>query len=147
LKPASLYRIASVLLVLFAVGHTLAFRQADPKWGVDAVISSMRSVHFNVQGFERTYWDFFLAFGFVESVFLVFSAALAWQLGGLPHAALSSMRGTTWAFAACFAAITLLSWRYVFFIPLVFSAAITVVLILGAWLSGTPSAPEKRPSA
>jgi len=28
-----LYRIASVLLLLFAIGHTLGFTKTDPKWG------------------------------------------------------------------------------------------------------------------
>lgn len=148
LKAATLYRIASVLLVLFAVGHTLGFRQADPKWGVDAVISSMQSVHFNVQGFERTYWDFFVAFGYFDSVFLVFAAVLAWQLGGLPPAILASMRFTKWALAACFAGITLLTWRYVFIVPpLILSAVVTVVLVMGAWVSARPSAEVKKASA
>jgi len=53
------YRITAVLLLLFAVGHTLGFRQSDPTWGVDPLIGSMRSIHFDVQGFSRTYWDLF----------------------------------------------------------------------------------------
>jgi hypothetical protein len=32
-----LYRVSSVLLVLFAVGHTIGFRHVDPKWNADAV--------------------------------------------------------------------------------------------------------------
>jgi hypothetical protein len=32
-KPSVLYRVASVLLILFTVGHTLGFRQVDPSWG------------------------------------------------------------------------------------------------------------------
>jgi hypothetical protein len=57
MKASMFYRIAAVLLLLFAVGHTLGFRQSDPKWGVDALLGSMRSIHFDVQGFNRTYWD------------------------------------------------------------------------------------------
>ena len=45
-----LYRIASILLLLFDVGHTLGFRQSDPKWGVDALLASMRSIHFDARG-------------------------------------------------------------------------------------------------
>jgi hypothetical protein len=77
------YRIASVLLLLFALGHSLGFRQTDPHWGVDSVVASMRTVRFDVQGFSRTYWDFFVGAGFFVSVFLLFAAVLAWQLGGL----------------------------------------------------------------
>ncbi|MGA8220645.1 MAG: hypothetical protein WB780_03255 [Candidatus Acidiferrales bacterium] len=130
-----LYRISSVLLVLFAIGHTLGFRQSDPAWGVDALLSSMRSIHFDVQGFNRTYWELFEAAGFSVGVFYLLAAILAWQLGGLPAATLALMRGTAWAFALCFAAITVVSWRYLFILPIVFSAVITVCLTAAAWLS------------
>jgi hypothetical protein len=99
------YRIAAVLLLLFAVGHTLGFRQSDPQWGVDVLLGGMRSIHFDVQGFNRTYWDLFQAAGFSVGVFYLFAAILAWQLGGLPPATLALLRGTAWAFALCFAAI------------------------------------------
>src|SRR3954464_16012205 len=128
MKASLLYRIAAVLLLLFAVGHTLGFRQSDPTWGVDALLSSMRSMHFHVQGFNRTYWDLFVAAGFSIGVFYLFAAILAWQLAGLPVATLALMRGTAWTFALSFAAITVVSWRYLFMIPIAFSITITVCL-------------------
>jgi hypothetical protein len=129
------YRIAAVLLLLFAVGHTLGFRQSDPAWGVDALLASMRSIQFEVQGFNRTYWDLFVAAGFSVGVFYLFAAILAWQLGSLPPATLALMRGTAWAFALCFAAITVVSWRYLFILPIAFSIVITLCLIAAAWFS------------
>jgi len=136
MKPSVFYRIAAVLLLLFAVGHTLGFRQSDPTWGVDAVLASMRSIHFEVQGFQRSYWDLFVAAGFSVGVFYLFAAILAWQLGGLSAATLALMRGTVWAFALCFAAITVVSWIYLFIIPIAFSVVITSCLTAAAWLSG-----------
>jgi len=135
MKASIFYRIAAVLLLLFAVGHTLGFRQSDPQWGVDVLLGSMRSVHFDVQGFNRTYWDLFLAAGFSVGVFYFFAAILAWQLGGLPSATLALMRGTAWTFALCFAAITVVSWRYLFILPIAFSTVITLCLTVAAWLS------------
>jgi hypothetical protein len=135
MKASIFYRVAAVFLLLFAVGHTLGFRQSDPKWGVDALRGSMRSIHFDVQGFNRTYWDFYVGFGLFVSVFLLFAAVLAWQLGGLPQQDLSSMRGIAWAFAVSFIAVAFLSWRLFFALPFIFSAAITVCLISAAWLS------------
>ena len=137
MKASLLYRIAAVLLLLFAVGHTLGFRESDPAWGVDALLGSMRSMHFDVQGFSRTYWDLFLAAGFSVGVFYLFAAVLAWQLGGLPAETLAVMRGTAWAFAVCFAAITVVSWRYLFILPLAFSGVITLVLTAAASRSGS----------
>lgn len=135
MRSSIFYRIAAVLLLFFAIGHTLGFRQSDPKWGVDALLGSMRSVHFDVQGFKRTYWDLFVAAGFSVGVFYLFAAILAWQLGGLPAATLALMRGTAWAFAFCFAAITIVSWRYLFILPIAFSIVITLCLSAAAWLS------------
>lgn len=135
MKASLFYRIASVLLVLFAIAHTLGFRQNVPEWGVASLIDSMRSIHFDAQGFSRTYWDFFSAFGFFTSVFLWFASVLAWQLGGLPAETLARMRRTAWALAISFVAVTALSWRYAFTAPIVFSTIITICLIAAAWLT------------
>jgi hypothetical protein len=135
MKASAFYRIAAVLLLLFDIGHTLGFRQSDPRWGVDALLASMRSTHFDVQGFSRTYWDLFVGAGFFVSVFLLFAAVLAWQLGGLSAETLALMRGPAWALALCFAAVTVLSWIYFFMLPIIFTFLITVCLIAAAWLS------------
>jgi hypothetical protein len=139
MKASVLYRIASVLLVLFAIGHTLGFRQNNPEWGTDAVLGLMRSIHFDAQGFNRTYWDFFSAFGLFFSVFLLFAAVLAWLLGRLPVETLARVRSIAWALAISFVAVTALSWRYAFTTPIVFSMVITVCLIAAAWLSAKAS--------
>ena len=136
MKASLFYRIVAVLLLLFDVGHTAGFPWSDPKWGVE--LGSMRSIRFDVQGFSRTYWDLFVAAGLSVGVFYLFAAILAWQLGGLPAETLALMRGTAWAFAVCFAAITVVSWRYLFILPIVFSMVITVCLIAAAWLSAQP---------
>ena len=139
MKAPILYRTSSVLLLLFAAGHTLGFRKTDPEWGVDALIGSMRSVRFDAQGFSRTYWDFYVGFGLFVSVFLVFAAVLAWQLGGLAPETLALMRGPAWALVICLAAVTILSWRYFFIVPIVFAIVITVCLTAAAWLSAKTS--------
>ncbi len=139
MKAPILYRISSVLLLLFAAGHTFGFRQNNPEWRADSVLGLMRSVRFDAQGFTRTYWDFFSAFGFFFSVFLLFAAVLAWLLGRLTAETLPRVRGIAWALAICFAAVTALSWRYAFTTPIVFSALITACLIAAASLSATTS--------
>ena len=133
MKASMFYRIAAVLLLLLDAGHTSGFPWSDPKWGVD--IGPMRSTHFYIMGFSRTYWDFYVGFGLFISVFVLLTVVLAWQLGGLPPESLALMRGTAWAFALCFAAITVLSWRYLFIIPIAFSIVITLCLTAAAWLS------------
>jgi hypothetical protein len=138
LKASTLYRIASVLILLFAAGHTIGFLQIDPEWKVDAMIGAMRSIHFDVFGSNRTYWDFYVGFGLFATVFLVFSAVLAWQLGGLPSGTLAQMRGTAWALVICFGALAILNLRYFFIVPIVFSFAILACFVAAAWISAKP---------
>jgi len=133
MKASMFYRIAAVLLLLFDAGHTSGFPWSDPKWEVD--LGSMQLTHFYIMGFSRTYWDFYVGFGLFVSVLLLLAVVLAWQLGGLPPESLARMRGTAWAFVLCFVAITVLSWKYFFIIPIVFSIVITICLTAAAWLS------------
>ena len=138
MKASFLFRVASVLLILFAVGHTLGFRRVDPRWGVDSLIAQLRSTHFAVQGFSRSYWDFFTGFGLFVTMLLLFAAVVSWQLGGLPREVLSTMPLITWSLAICFLLVTVLSYRYFFIVPVIFSGVIAVCLILAAWIAGRP---------
>ena len=138
MRVSLLYRVASGLLVLFAIGHTLGFRRTDPRWGADSVVGSMRTTRFNVDGLSRTYWDFFTGFGLFVTIFLLFAAILAWELGGLVKDQLMPLLVVSWAFAICFVCITVLSWMYFFIIPGVFSSVIGLCLVLAAWLAGRP---------
>jgi hypothetical protein len=81
----------------------------------------MRSVRFDAHGFSRTYWEFYVGFGLFVSVFLVFAAVLAWQLGDLAPETLALMRGPAWARVIGFAIV------------------ITVCLTAAAWLSAKRS--------
>ncbi|MGA7380812.1 MAG: hypothetical protein WBX03_08160 [Terriglobales bacterium] len=138
MRASVFYRIAAVLLLLMDAGHTSGFPWSDPAWGVD--LGPMRSTHFHVMGFTRTYWDFYVGFGLMASVMLLLAVVLAWQLGGLPPESLVRMRGTAWTFALCFAAITVLHWKYFFLVPIVFSITITLCLTVAAWLATTQAA-------
>jgi hypothetical protein len=130
-----LYRVASVLLVLFAIGHTLGFRTTSME-GAAPVAEHMRSARFAIQGSQRSYWDLFVGFGFFVTAFQLFSAVLAWQLGGMSRAALAEMPAVPWAFAVCLLAVAILSWTNFFAAPAIFSTVITLCLFAAAWLSG-----------
>ncbi|HJP58840.1 MAG TPA: hypothetical protein VJ865_02535 [Gemmatimonadaceae bacterium] len=131
-----LYRISSVILALFAVGHTIGFRQVDPRWGADTVVSGMRTVSFEVQAFNRTYWDFFTGFGIFVTVFLLFAAILAWRFGSMTPERLAAIPVERWSFAVCFVLIAALTWRYFFLAPGVLSTLAALGLVGAAWLGG-----------
>jgi hypothetical protein len=44
MKASVFYRIAAVLLLLLAVGHTLGFRQSDPHWGGPSQFNAVNSL-------------------------------------------------------------------------------------------------------
>ncbi len=133
-----LYHVAAILLVLYAAGHTMGFRRVDPRWGIDAFVAGLRTTRFDVQGRRHSYWDFYVGFGLFVTVLLAFAAVLAWQLGGLPAATLATLPLITWGLAACFVAATVVTWRYFFVAPIVFSVIITLCLLAAAWLAGRP---------
>src|SRR5689334_1248489 len=132
MKTRPLYYIAAALLVLFAIGHQLGFRVVDPSWHANDVAAAMQQTHFMVQGFDRSYWSFFSGFGFFSTVFLLFSAVLAFELGRLGDDARTPLATIRWAFASCFVAITVLMWTNFFVVPLVFAALIALCLLLAA---------------
>jgi hypothetical protein len=139
----ALYRTAAVLLVLYGFGHSLGYPWSDPAWGVD--VGPMQSGHFNLLGFSRTYWDFYVGHGLFVSVLLFLAAVVAWQLGGLPPDALRLLRPTAWMLSLCFAALAVLSWLYFFPIPIAFTTAITACLVAGAALAPRTYAPVPSP--
>jgi len=134
MSTALLYRVASGLLLVYAGAHQVGFRQIDPGWNADATVTAMKAT-FQVQGQTRSYWDFFSAFGFFFTALLLFCAVLAWQLGALSRDALSALKVARWAFAACFVALTIMTWRYVFPAPTTFAALVALALVLAAWQS------------
>jgi hypothetical protein len=81
-KAAKLfYRIAAVLFLLFAAGHTagfLIFRPASAE--ARAVLEGMQRVHFNFGGSSATWTGFYTGFGLFVSAYLLFSTFLAWRL-------------------------------------------------------------------
>jgi hypothetical protein len=138
MRASLLYRIASILLLLFAAGHTLGFRQIDPKWGIDSLIQSMKSIHFSANGSDRTYWDFFVGFGLFVTALLALASVVAWQFSSLSAETLAAMRISVWGFVVCFAFVAYLSWRYFFMLPVIFSISILLCLTLAALRSGHP---------
>jgi hypothetical protein len=143
MRTSILYRIASVLLVLFSIGHTLGFRQTKGMLGADTVVSLMQAVRFPVQGFQRTYWDFYVGFGLFVTVFLLLSAVLSWGLAGAGPEVLARIPAATWGLAIGFAAVTILSWCYFFLVPGIFATLITVCLVTAAARAGK-GGPERR---
>lgn len=135
MNATTLYRIASVLFVLFAAGHTFGFLKFKPptQEGL-AVRDSMNDVHFQVGGKSFSYGGFYTGFGLFITVNLLFSAFLSWHLGSLAGGDPQAIGVLGWAFFAVQVAGLALSWMYFAPVTAVFSALVAICLGWGAWL-------------
>lgn len=136
-----LYRLAAVLLLLFAVGHTagfLTFRPTSPE--AIAVSEAMSSVLFDFNGRTSSYGQFYVGFGLTVTAYLLFSSLLAWHLGGLARSQPQAIGSLAWSFVAVQLAGLVLNALYFFLVPVLFSSAIVVCLAWAAWLVRTRAA-------
>lgn len=130
-----LYRIAAVLLILFAAGHTVGFLKFKPPTaeGV-AVRDAMDTVQFSVGSGKSTYGDFYRGFGLFCTVYLLFTSFLAWHLGGMARTNPQSIATLSWVFFALQLASIALAWKYFFAPPIVFSTLAAVCSGWASWL-------------
>ena len=106
-------RIASVLTFVHAALHTIGgvFGGAAP--GVQqAPVSVMKANEFPVMGVMRSYWDFYMGFGLVVSVFLTLEAVVFWQLGSLAKTDALRLRPVLATFLVGYLCAAVVSYRY-----------------------------------
>jgi hypothetical protein len=129
MNATTLYRMAAVLLILFALGHTVGFLKFKPPTPEAlAVRDAMNNVHFEVKGASFSYGDFYTGFGLFVTAYLLFSAFLAWHLGGLAARQPRAIGSLGWAFFAVQITSLALSWIYFSAAPAVFSGAVAACL-------------------
>ena len=113
MKATWLYRIAAGVLLLFAVGHTLGFLNFKPSTAEGAaVFDAMNRVQFVEHGAAFSYGKFYRGFGLFVSVYLLFSAFLAWHLAGWAQNFPQAIGAMKWTFFALQMVSLILSWRY-----------------------------------
>ena len=83
MKPSVVLRITSLITLILAVGHFLGGVASWSPVGETEVLKAMQSFRFDTGGMSRTYFDFYLGFGFILSVYLLLQAVLLWQLATL----------------------------------------------------------------
>jgi hypothetical protein len=132
-----LYRIAAVIFVLFAVGHTYGFLSLRPPSAEgQSVYNSMNSVHFEVRGRSYSYGNFYRGFGLSCTVAMLLSAFLSWHLGQLARSAPAAVGFMSWAFFLLQLPGVVLSFLYFGPPPMVLSSLVALLLGGAAWLTG-----------
>lgn len=129
-----LYRISAVLLILFALGHTVGFLKFKPPTPEGmAVRDAMANVHFQVRGRDYSYGGFYVGFGLFNSVFLLYAGFLAWRLGELDARNPLAAAALGWGLCAVMLASLALCWMYFNMVAVTFSAVLAVCLGWAAW--------------
>ncbi|WP_266171451.1 LIC_13387 family protein [Dyella subtropica] len=136
MKPSLLLRIASILSLLFAAGHTSGGLSLWSPAGETEVLRAMGSFRFDAMGVSRTYLDFYLGFGYTISVYLFIQAVVLWQLATLAKSDALRIRPLIGSFLLASIASAALSWRFVFVVPVVCSSAVAVCLGLAFYAAG-----------
>jgi hypothetical protein len=133
MKATTWFRIAAVLMLLFAAGHTfgfLSFRATTDEGR--AVFDAMNRVHFSEGRSTFSYGDFYKAFGLTITVAQLFFAWLAWTLASMSRQGAVGVKEIAWGMAALEFAGLLLSVKYISTPPAVFSLIATLCFAMGA---------------
>jgi hypothetical protein len=123
-------RIAAVIMALFAAGHTMGGRSAWSPLGETPVLAQMRTFQFDAMGTSRTYLEFYLGFGYVITVLQFMLAVLLWQVSRLARENPGQARPLIATFLVAAVGSTLVTWRYIFLVPTIFSVVYTVAVAL-----------------
>lgn len=142
-KSTTLFRIAAVLLLLFAAGHTYGFLSlVPPTPEAAAVRSSMDTVTFNIHGKSFSYGGFYLGFGLFISAFYFFLAILSWRLGSMAKRAAPDTRFLGGLLTLLMIIGFGLAMRFFGGAPAILSALAAITL--GAATLTTPAAPPSN---
>jgi hypothetical protein len=136
MKPVVLLRITSVISLLFAVLHTMGGANSWSPVGETDVLRAMRSYHFDAGGVSRTYLDFYLGLGFSVGVYLLLQAVLLWQLATFAKVDPIRVRPMTASFFVASIVGAVLSWKFIFAAPAIFSVVIAILLALTFYAAG-----------
>jgi hypothetical protein len=121
-------RISSIISLLFAVGHTLGGLKYWSPMGENPVLQAMRTVRFDTMGVSRSYFDFYMGFGYSLSVCQLMLSILLWQLATLARTDALHVRPIIVVIALTTAAGAVIAWRFIFPVPALFSLALVVPL-------------------
>jgi hypothetical protein len=114
---------------VLGIGHMLGkpwIPSKDPLTA--AVVVAMKSHSINVTGFERTLMDFYVGFGVTLGINLLLQALVLWLVADLAGRAPERARAIAAVFLVANAAITVVAGIYLFAVPLILSALVTVLL-------------------
>jgi hypothetical protein len=129
-------RIAAIITLLYCAGHTMGVPWTPATGPAEqAVIAAMKTARFDAMGATRTYWDFYLGFGVIVSLYLLVQACVLWQLAAIERRSPGTTRPIAAAFCIAFIANAVIAQQYFFIIPLIMSLMIATCLAVAFYVS------------
>lgn len=131
MNATMLYRMAAVLLILFAAAHTfgsLTFTPPTPE--AVAVRDAMNNVHF--EG-NYSYGNFYKGFSLSITAYLLFLAFLSWHLGSVAAKTPEAIGTLGWVFCALKLATMVVAAVYIAAVPAISAGVVGACLGLAAW--------------
>ncbi|WP_109485179.1 LIC_13387 family protein [Occallatibacter savannae] len=129
MKPVLFLRIASVLVLIHAVLHTVGGVFGKPAPGVASAVAAHMRTQFPVFGVTRSYADFYLGLGLGITIFLTADALLLWILASMAKTDASRLRPLIAVFALAYLAFAVNSYMFFFPAPVVAEVLIVASLI------------------
>ena len=127
-------RIASVISLLFTAGHTLGGLKKWSPMGENEVLKAMATVRFETMGANRSYFDFFMGFGWSISVAMLLQTVLLWQMASMARTNALHVRPMIAVFVLATLVSGIIAWRFIFPMPAIFSGVLFLAL-LAAYMS------------
>jgi hypothetical protein len=121
-------RIASVISLIFTIGHTAGGLRKWSPMGDNEVLRAMTAVRFDAMGANRSYLDFYMGFGWSITVAMVMQTVLLWQMASLARTDPASVRPMIAVIALATVASGVIAWRFIFPVPALFSSALVIAL-------------------
>jgi len=87
MRPSLFYRIAAIVNLLFAVGHTAGFLTFQPKAAAGQAAIRAMAVAFDEDGTRFSFEGFYKGFGLSCTLAMLLIAIWSWWLGGLAKSA------------------------------------------------------------
>jgi hypothetical protein len=96
----------------------------------------MFATHFEFMGSDQSLGGIYTGFGLLVTVYLLFSALVAWTLGGLSKGTAAAAKAIYWGLLATLVANVVMAKLYFFNGPVLLSLLIAACLGLAKWMEG-----------
>jgi hypothetical protein len=121
-------QIASVISLIFTLGHIAGGLRKWSPMGDNEVLKAMTAVRFDTMGANRSYLDFYMGFGWSIAVAMVMETAVLWQMATLARTDPVSVRPLIAVIALATIASAVIAWRFIFPMPALFSIILVILL-------------------